>query len=133
MKIPMFLKSMGSRFVVATVFIALFLQIGISTSFADSMTRMFQDALTEKGFDPGPADGVWGPKTQAAVMKFQESAGLLANGEVDDATKSRLLSSMSAPKLSANAVSIPTTPAFSEENTGPDVPDEEIAWGRHKS
>jgi len=131
----MFLKSTSSRFVVAVVFFALFLQVGIATTFADNMTRTVQEALIEKGFDPGPVDGVWGSKTKAAVVKFQESAGLTANGEVDGATKSSLMSSssMSAAPLSANAVSIPTTPAFSEEDTGPDVADGEIAWGRHKS
>jgi len=133
MKISMFLKSMGFRFVVATVFFALFLQIGISNTFADGMTRTVQEALIEKGFDPGPADGIWGPKTKAALMKFQESAGLTANGEIDDATKSSLLSSMSTTPSPASAVAIPTTPAFSEEDTGPDVADGEIAWGRHKS
>ncbi len=140
MKISMFLKSRGSRIVTVAVFFALFLQVGISTTFADGMTRTVQEALVEKGFDPGPVDGIWGSKTKAAVMKFQESAGLTANGEVDDATKSGLLSSMSAAPsavspapLPVSAFAIPTTPAFSEDDTGPDVADGDIAWGRHKS
>jgi len=140
MKISMFLKSRGSRIVTVAVFFALFLQVGISTTFADGMTRTVQKALVEKGFDPGPVDGIWGSKTKAAVMKFQESAGLTANGEVDDATKSGLLSSMSAAPsavspapLPVSAFAIPTTPAFSEDDTGPDVADGDIAWGRHKS
>jgi len=136
----MFLKSMGPRIVVVTVFFVLFLQVGISTTFADGMTRTVQEALVEKGFDPGPVDGIWGSKTKAALMKFQESAGLTANGEVDGATRSSLLSGMSAtpspanaPQASASAASIPTTPAFSEDDTGPDAADGDIAWGRHKS
>ena len=135
MKISMFLKSMGSRIAVVAVFFALFLQIGISNTLAGGMTRTVQEALVEKGFDPGPVDGFWGPKTKAALMKFQESAGLTANGEIDGATKSSLLSgsSMSATPSPASAVSIPTTPAFSEDDTGPDVADGDIAWGRHKS
>ena len=133
MKIPMFLKSMDSRIVVAAVFLALFLQIGIPNTFADGMTRTVQEALIEKGFDPGPADGIWGSKTKAALMKFQESAGLTASGKVDDATKSSLLSNMSAAPSPASAVAIPTTPAFSEADTGPDDADGEIAWGHHKS
>ena len=140
MKISMFLKSRGSRIVTVAVFFALFLQVGISTTFADGMTRTVQEALVEKGFDPGPVDGILGPKTKAALMKFQESAGLTANGEVDDATKSGLLSSMSAAPLPVSpapspvsAFAIPTTPAFSEDDTGPDVADGDIAWGRHKS
>lgn len=127
-------KSKSSRFVVATIFIALFLQFGIATAFADSMTRTVQEALVEKGFDPGPIDGMWGPKTKAAVVQFQESAGLTPNGQIDGPTKSGLLSSASAStSSSASAVSMPTTPAFSEDDTGPDAADGEIAWGHHKN
>ena len=133
MKISMFLKSMGSRIVVVTVFFVVFLQVGISNTFADDMTRTIQETLIEKGFDPGPVDGVLGPKTKAAIMKFQESAGSMADGGVDDVKKSSLLSSMSATPSPASTVAIPTTPAFSEDDTGPDVADGEIAWGRHKS
>jgi peptidoglycan hydrolase-like protein with peptidoglycan-binding domain len=133
MNIPRFLKSKVSMFAIGAVFFALFLQTSVSTSFADSMTRMVQEALTEKGFDPGPVDGVWGSKTKAAVMQFQESAGLTANGQVDGPTKSGLLSGASVSQSSAVAVSMPTTPAFSEDDTGPDAVDSDIAWGRHKS
>ena len=133
MKISIFLKSMGLRIVVVAVFFALFLQIGISNTLAGGMTRTVQEALAEKGFDPGPVDGMWGPKTKAALMKFQESAGLTASGKIDGATKSSLLAGMSAAPSPARAVSIPTTPAFSEDDTGPDVADGDIAWGRHKS
>jgi len=132
MKVSMFLKSKASGFVIGVVFIALFLQGGISNSFADSMTRMVQEALTEKGFDPGPVDGMWGSKTKAAVIKFQESAGLTANGQIDGPTRSGLLGSASAPKSMAKAVPMLTTPAFSEDDTGPDAADGDIAWGRHK-
>jgi len=128
-----FLKSKVSMFAIGAVFFALFFQVGVSTSFADSMTRMVQEALVEKGFDPGPVDGIWGSKTKSAVMQFQESAGLTANGQIDGPTKSSLLSGASAAKSSASAVAMPTTPAFSEDDTGPDATDGEIAWGRHKS
>ena len=126
MSIPRLLKSKVSIFAIGAVFFALFLQAGVSTSFADSLTRMAQEALTEKGFDPGPIDGIWGPKTKSAVMQFQESAGLTANGQIDGPTKSGLLSG-------ASAVAMPTTPAFSEDDTEPDAADGDIAWGHHKS
>ena len=129
----MFLKSAGSRFVVATVFLALFLQAGISTSFADGMTRRVQDALVEKGFDPGPVDGIWGSRTKGALMKFQESAGLSATGLIDGPTKSSLFAGASAPKAMKDTAPMPDVPAFSENDTGPDAADGEIMWGRHKS
>lgn len=39
-----------------------------------------QRALKKRGFNPGAADGVFGNGTEAAVMAFQRSAGLLADG-----------------------------------------------------
>ena len=39
-----------------------------------------QRALNDKGFSPGATDGDYGPGTQAAVLAFQRSQGLLADG-----------------------------------------------------
>ena len=39
-----------------------------------------QRALPAKGINPGPVDGVFGPKTEAAVPRFQEWSGLTADG-----------------------------------------------------
>ncbi len=39
-----------------------------------------QEKLKELGFDPGAADGKFGAGTAAAVMAFQKSEGLLADG-----------------------------------------------------
>ena len=41
-----------------------------------------QDALRERGFNPGPSDGDFGPATQVAVIAPQRSEGLLADGIV---------------------------------------------------
>ena len=45
-----------------------------------------QRALQSQGFDPGPADGVWGSKTERAVRDFQHEKGLLATGKLDTET-----------------------------------------------
>jgi murein DD-endopeptidase MepM/ murein hydrolase activator NlpD len=42
--------------------------------------RGIQAALAALGFDPGPLDGLDGPKTRAAVTAFQMSRGLDADG-----------------------------------------------------
>ncbi len=49
-----------------------------------------QQALARKGFDPGVADGEFGPHTQAAVVAFQLSNGMLADGEVGPQTATAL-------------------------------------------
>ncbi|HEV2715779.1 MAG TPA: peptidoglycan-binding domain-containing protein [Terriglobales bacterium] len=41
-----------------------------------------QKALLAKGFDPGPADGIFGAKTTAAVVSFQAAVGSIVDGEV---------------------------------------------------
>jgi peptidoglycan hydrolase-like protein with peptidoglycan-binding domain len=52
--------------------------------------RMAQQALQEKGYNPGPIDGVMGSKTRAALKEFQRKEGLEANGRLDMTTMSRL-------------------------------------------
>jgi peptidoglycan hydrolase-like protein with peptidoglycan-binding domain len=55
--------------------------------------RAAQQALQEKGFDPGPADGVMGAKTTAAVKEFQQKNNLTVTGTLDADTRDRLMAS----------------------------------------
>lgn len=53
--------------------------------------KALQQALLDAGIAvPGGADGVFGPATRQAVVTFQNSRGLVASGEVDQATSSAL-------------------------------------------
>lgn len=52
--------------------------------------KAVQQALKDKGHDPGEIDGVMGPKTQAAVKDFQSKEGLTASGQLDAETMSKL-------------------------------------------
>ncbi|MGQ0752680.1 MAG: peptidoglycan-binding domain-containing protein [Betaproteobacteria bacterium] len=53
--------------------------------------RKAQQALKDKGHDPGPVDGIMGPQTQAAVKKFQESqANMKGTGQLNQQTLSAL-------------------------------------------
>jgi len=52
--------------------------------------RKIQEGLLALGFDPGPIDGLMGPRTSGALKKFQEANGLPATGEADGATKGKL-------------------------------------------
>ncbi len=49
-----------------------------------------QTSLRDAGFPPGAIDGQFGPGTEAAVLAFQRSRGLLADGIVGNRTASEL-------------------------------------------
>lgn len=49
-----------------------------------------QAQLQDVGFSPGPIDGRFGPATEAAVLAFQKSAGLLADGIAGPRTQGAL-------------------------------------------
>ena len=48
--------------------------------------KALQQSLKNKGFDPGNVDGDFGPATEAAVISFQKSEGLLADGKAGPQT-----------------------------------------------
>ncbi|MDP2857495.1 MAG: N-acetylmuramoyl-L-alanine amidase [Bacillota bacterium] len=52
--------------------------------------RDAQQALVRSGFNPGPVDGVFGPRTLAAVKAFQKGRGLAVDGVVGPATLAAL-------------------------------------------
>ena len=52
--------------------------------------RRVQERLAATGFDPGPADGIAGPRTRAALRAFQEARGLDPTGEPDGPTLAEL-------------------------------------------
>lgn len=49
-----------------------------------------QQALKDRGHDPGEIDGALGPKTRAALREFQKKEGLKVSGRIDSATLARL-------------------------------------------
>lgn len=53
-----------------------------------------QQALSSAGYDPGPVDGTFGRRTEAAVVAFQQDNGLSADGVVGPETTSALNSAL---------------------------------------
>ena len=50
-----------------------------------------QTLLVKHGFNPGPVDGLLGPKTKAGVVAFQKALGLSGDGKVGPYTWARLV------------------------------------------
>jgi peptidoglycan hydrolase-like protein with peptidoglycan-binding domain len=57
---------------------------------AENEVKTAQQALQEKGHNPGPIDGKIGPRTTAAIRSFQKAEGLQVTGHLDDATRAKL-------------------------------------------
>lgn len=53
---------------------------GQATTSSYDVTRI-QNALRFKGYDPGPADGVMGPRTRDAIRRYQADHGTQVTGE----------------------------------------------------
>lgn len=52
--------------------------------------RALQEFLKQQGFDPGPIDGIFGPRTQQAVEAYQRARGLTPDGVVGPQTKAAI-------------------------------------------
>ena len=78
-------------------------------------TRAAQEALKTQGFDPGPADGVMGPRTKAAISDYQRRENLPVTGMLDDATMAKL-NVRSSRASDVPAASPTTTPDAKKQN-----------------
>ncbi len=61
------------------------------TALDRQQVEMVQQALDKSGFSVGRVDGVWGPETEAALQKFQQSKNMgMSDGRLDPETLSAL-------------------------------------------
>ncbi len=73
----------------------------------DQAVRDAQQQLASQGYDPGPADGKLGPKTQEQIRKFQQDHNLQASGQLDDQTMAALSGQSSSIGSSSTGSSSP--------------------------
>lgn len=59
-----------------------------STTRAD--VRAAQERLKDKGYDVGPVDGIWGPRTAAAVSQYQRKEQMTVTNRLDPETLGKL-------------------------------------------
>src|SRR2546423_5966971 len=61
-----------------------------AAAFTNPQIPGLQVALRAHGYDPGPIDGIVGPKTAGAVRAFQRRSGIHADGLAGPRTRVRL-------------------------------------------
>lgn len=55
-----------------------------------NLVRDIQSGLTQMGYNPGPSDGVYGPRTRRAIGEYQEHHDLLVDGRPSRALLSHI-------------------------------------------
>lgn len=55
-----------------------------------TQVRQAQKQLKLAGFDPGPSDGLFGPRTTTSIRQYQMQQGLPVTGRLDDITRQSL-------------------------------------------
>jgi peptidoglycan hydrolase-like protein with peptidoglycan-binding domain len=78
--------------------------------------KTVQQALKDKGHDPGDVDGKLGPKTQQAIRDYQQKEGLKATGRLDTETAAKL--GVQAKADTSSATSPAASPSGSSSSGG---------------
>ena len=82
--------------------------------------KELQQQLKNKGFDPGPIDSTFGAQTKAALIAFQKSKGLRADGVVDPKTSAALgLKLATTPQSSSTVKKLTPAKETQAAKTGP--------------
>jgi peptidoglycan hydrolase-like protein with peptidoglycan-binding domain len=107
--------------IVAAASVVVMFGIGPGLAHADVEVQRAQKALKQSGHDPGPIDGVNGPRTTSALKAYQQANGLEATGQLDDATRAKLgepAKSASKTQAGGDARPSPADPAQATKTGG---------------
>jgi DNA invertase Pin-like site-specific DNA recombinase/peptidoglycan hydrolase-like protein with peptidoglycan-binding domain len=77
---------------------------GYAAANGSQRVRALQRRLQRRGLRPGPVDGLYGPRTEAAVARLQRAAELKVSGAADVPTR-RVLARDSQPRAAERPVS----------------------------
>jgi peptidoglycan hydrolase-like protein with peptidoglycan-binding domain len=85
--------------------------------------KAVQQALKDKGHDPGEVDGKMGPKTQQALRDYQQKEGLKATGRLDSETAAKLgvqakADTSTSPAASPSGASSPSAAPSAPSSSG---------------
>jgi peptidoglycan hydrolase-like protein with peptidoglycan-binding domain len=83
----------------------------------DEYLRKVQQSLNDQGYDAGKADCKWGPRTSAALRKFQADHGLDATGRIDAQTIAALGITQPAPTTTTGSAESPSKVASSNSSS----------------
>ena len=72
------------------------------------LVRRIQEGLATRGLYDGPADGLTGPKTEAAILFFEQTEGMEETGEASQAILDRLTEVAAASQAEENDPDIQT-------------------------
>jgi peptidoglycan hydrolase-like protein with peptidoglycan-binding domain/DNA invertase Pin-like site-specific DNA recombinase len=91
--------------------------------------KKLQRELRRRGLNPGPLDGRYGPRTEAAVVRLQRRQGLPAQGVVDARTRRALATPAQGqePRRADRRRARPLPPT-TITLAGTDQPDDQAAW-----
>jgi peptidoglycan hydrolase-like protein with peptidoglycan-binding domain len=91
---------------------------------ADAQLRRAQETLLERGYDPGPADGLMGRRTRSALQAFQRTEKLRQTGKLDRATRAALFPVGPAAGATSQPSAVPASraPVASESGNAQPAP-----------
>ncbi len=85
--------------------------------------RLIQQGLRNEGFDPGTPDGLFGPRTRAAIREWQQSRGGSPTGYLNGAEAELLrTAAMPPPAVAENSPLPQAVPAVDPDASSPAAP-----------